>query len=321
MRLHAWLIVVFFFVSTAQAADTFPSKPIRMLVPFPAGGGIDVVGRILADQIAEQTGQQVVVDNRAGASGNIAGTVVADANPDGYTLLFALDTLITANPYLFAKIGYDPVKQLAPISRVGISQLVILVNPAIAAQSVSQLIMLAKEKPGQLNIGSAGIGTAAHLAGELFVRTAGLRMVHVPYKGSPQAITDLVSGQIQVTTPTVPAAMAMIRSNRVRALAVTGSKRSPALPEIPTVAEAGLPGYEVEFWVALLAPAKTASSIVAHLAEQTGRALDIPAVRTHLLKQGMDAAASSPQVLADLIARDSKKWGKLIKDANIKISE
>ena len=321
MRLHAWLIVVFFFVSTAQAADTFPSKPIRMLVPFPAGGGIDVVGRILADQIAEQTGQQVVVDNRAGASGNIAGAVVADANPDGYTLLFALDTLITANPYLFAKIGYDPVKQLAPISRVGISQLVILVNPAIAAQSVSQLIMLAKEKPGQLNIGSAGIGTAAHLAGELFVRTAGLRMVHVPYKGSPQAITDLVSGQIQVTTPTVPAAMAMIRSNRVRALAVTGSKRSPALPEIPTVAEAGLPGYEVKFWVALLAPAKTASATVAHLAEQTGRALDIPAVRTHLLKQGMDAAASSPQVLADLIARDSKKWGKLIKDANIKISE
>ena len=321
MRLHAWLIVVFFFVSTAQAADTFPSKPIRMLVPFPAGGGIDVVGRILADQIAEQTGQQVVVDNRAGASGNIAGAVVADANPDGYTLLFALDTLITANPYLFAKIGYDPVKQLAPISRVGISQLVILVNPAIAAQSVSQLIMLAKEKPGQLNIGSAGIGTAAHLAGELFVRTAGLRMVHVPYKGSPQAITDLVSGQIQVTTPTVPAAMAMIRSNRVRALAVTGSKRSPALPEIPTVAEAGLPGYEVEFWVALLAPAKTASSTVAQLTEQTRRALDIPAVRTNLLKQGMDAAASSPQLLADLIARDSKKWGKLIKDANIKIGE
>lgn len=321
MRFYVWLVVVFFFASTVHAAETFPSKPIRMLVPFPAGGGIDVVGRIVADQIAEQTGQQVVVDNRAGASGNIAGEVVAKANPDGYTLLFALDTLITANPYLFAKIGYDPIKQLAPISRVGVSQLVILVHPAIAAQSVSELIMLAKEKPGQLNIGSAGIGTAAHLAGELFVRTAGVRMVHVPYKGSPQAITDLVSGQIQVTTPTVPAAMGMIRSNRVRALAVTGSKRSPALPEIPTVAEAGLPGYEVEFWVALLAPAKTASSIVAQLAEQTRRALDIPAVRTNLLKQGMDAAASSPQVLADLIARDSKKWGKLIKDANIKISE
>jgi Uncharacterized protein conserved in bacteria len=308
-----------FAAASECTAQNYPSKPIRMVVPFPAGGGVDVVGRIVAQQVADQTGQQIVADNRAGASGSIAAEIVAHANPDGYTILFALDSVITANPHLLRGLSYDPLKDLAPISRVGVSQLVIVVNPKLPAQSLKDLIALAKEKPGQLNIGSAGFGSTAHLAGELFVRTAGIRVIHVPYKGSPQAITDVVSGQIQLTTPTLPAAMGMITSGRVRALAVTGVKRSAAVPQIPTASEAGLPGYEVEFWVGFLAPAKTPRVMVEKLASEIKLALKDSAVQAAMLKQGMEPAASTPHTLSELISKDSQKWAKLIREANIHV--
>jgi tripartite-type tricarboxylate transporter receptor subunit TctC len=301
-------------------AQQYPSKPIRMVVPFPAGGGVDVIGRIVGQQMSDRMGHQVVADNRAGASGSIAAEIVANAPPDGYTVLFALDSVITANPHLLP-LTYDPLKDLAPVSRVGVSQLVIVVNPNLPAKSLKEFIALAKTRPGKLNIGSAGIGSSAHLGGELFVRKAGIELIHVPYKGSPQALTDVVSGQIEVTTPTLPAAMGMIKSGRVRALAVTGNKRSAAMPDLPTAAEAGLPGYDVEFWVGFLAPAKTPAEIIEKLALEIKTALEAPSVRAGLANQGMEPAATTPQMLFDIMSRDSRKWATLIKEANIRIGK
>ncbi len=318
--LVGWSLVAFFASTSTGFTQDFPSKPIRMVIPFPAGGGVDVIGRIVGQQISERTGQQVVVDNRAGASGNIGGHIVANAPADGYTVLFALDSVITANPHLLPQ-SYDPLKDLAPVSRVGVSQLVIVVNPASPAKSLKDFIALARARPGKLNIGSAGVGSTAHLGGELFVRKAGIQLTHIPYKGSPQALTDVVGGQIEVTTPTVPAAIALIESGRVRALAVTGSKRITAMPGVPTVAEAGLPGYEVEFWVGLFAPAKTPTHIIRRLASEIAIALDAPSVRAGMARQGMEPAATTPEELYAIVSRDSKTWSALIKEANIRVDK
>jgi tripartite-type tricarboxylate transporter receptor subunit TctC len=291
-----------------------------VVVPFPAGGGIDLIGRIVSQQLAEQFGQQMVVDNRGGASGNIGGELVAKATPDGHTILFALDNLLTINPHVF-KMGYDPVGELAPIGLVGVSQLAILVVPASPARTLAEFVQLAREKPGHLNLANVGVATPTHLAAEQLVRMAGIRVTHVPYKGAPAALNDLLGGHVSALFVTVPGAMAMIRANRVRALAVTGSKRSAVLPELPTVAEAGLPGYDAEFWVAFLAPARTPAATMATLATEIRKALEVGAVRARMLNQGVDAVASSPAALSHLIARDSAKWGKLIREARIQVSE
>jgi tripartite-type tricarboxylate transporter receptor subunit TctC len=310
----------FFVAELPCIGQEFPVKPIRMVVPFPAGGGVDIIARIGAQQMERRLGQQIVADDRAGASGSIAGGIVANAPPDGYTLLFALDSVVTANPHLFP-LRYDPLKDLVPISRVGISQLVIVVNPHLPARSLKQFIALAKARPGELNIGSAGFGSTAHLGGELFVRTAGIKLVHVPYKGSPQALSDVVGGQIEVTTPTLPAAMGMITAGRVRALAVTGRKRSIAMPNIATASEAGLTGFDVEFWEAFLAPAKTPRPIIEKLASEIHMALQDDGVRSSMIKQGMEPASSTPEELLGVMSQDSKKWGQLIKEAKIHVGK
>jgi tripartite-type tricarboxylate transporter receptor subunit TctC len=314
------LILGLCVAGAAHAAESYPARPIRVVIPFAAGGGIDVIGRLVSLQLAEQLGQQIVIDNRSGASGNIGGELVAKANPDGHTVLFALDNVLTINPHVF-KLGYDPLRDLAPVSLVGVSQLAILVLPTGPARSLADFVQLVKEKPGQLTLGNVGTATPTHLAAEQLARMAGLTVTHVPYKGAPAAINDLLGGHINALIVTVPGAMAMIRANRVRALAVTGAKRSAILPELPTVAETGLSGYEAEFWVAFLAPAKTPPAIVSRLEAEIRNALAVGTVRASLLKQGVDAAASSPAALAELIARDSRRWGQLITDARIKISD
>ena len=300
-----------------SAATAYPSKPIRLLISFPAGGGVDVVGRIVAQRLGDQLGQQVLVDNRAGAGGNVAAEIVATANPDGHTLFFALDSVLTVNPHLYRKLPFDPVASFAPVSRVGTSQFAVVVNPSLPVKDLQEFIALARAKPGQMNFGTAGTGSSAHLASELLVQAAGLRMTHVPYKGSPQAMTDLVAGQVQLVTPSVPAAMGLIRAGKVRALAVSGPKRTAAAPEIPTAAEAGLPAYTAEFWVAILAPARTPADIVAKLLGETRRALDDTDVRANLLKQGMEAAPAPPDELARIIREETAKWGKIIRAAGV----
>lgn len=303
--------------ATAVAQSTYPAKPIRLVIPFPAGGGVDVVGRIVGQRLGDQLGQQLLVDNRVGASGNIAAEIVATANPDGHTLFFALDSVLTANPHLYRKLAFDPVASFAPVSRVGTSQFAVVVSPSLPVKDLQEFIGLARAKPGQLNFGSAGTGSTAHLAAELLVHAAGIRMIHVPYKGSPQAMTDLAAGQVQMATPTVPAAMGLIRGGKVRALAVSGPKRTPAAPDIPTAAEAGLPAYQIEFWVAILAPARTPGDIVTRLLGETRRALEDTEVRASLLRQGMEAAPSTPEELLRIIREDTGKWGKVIRSAGI----
>ena len=275
-------------VAATAAAQQYPSKPIRFIVPFPPGAATDLLTRTIAPKLADGLGQQVVVDNRLGAGGMVGVEIAAKSPADGYTLVLATVGPIAINPSLYAKMPYDPAKDLAPLSMAGNIFNVLIVHPALAAKTVPQLIALVKARPGELNYGSSGAGAAGHLSAELFQVMTKTKMVHIPYKGGPLAMVDLVSGNLQLMFSTVPTAIGLIRSNKVRPLAITNSKRFPVMPDLPTVAEAGLKGFAVDNWCGVFTAAGTPAEITARLNAELVKALALPDVKKRLLENGLD---------------------------------
>jgi tripartite-type tricarboxylate transporter receptor subunit TctC len=304
------------FVPAAAQGYPNPSKPIKIVVPTSPAGGNDAMARIIAQKLNERLKQPVIVENKSGANGAIGTEFVAKAAPDGYTILFGYIATHGINPGL-SKVPYDPVKDFAPIAQVAEAQGVLVVTPSVDAKSVKELIALAKAKPGKLSYASAGNGTAPHIAGELFKQMTGTDLLHVPYKGSGPAVTDTLAGNTQVMFPSLVAASGHIKSGKLRGLAVTGKKRSPLFPELPTVAESGVPDFEVVQWCGLFAPATTPKEIVDKLNREVVAVMKDPDTAKKFAAQGADIVAGSPGDLAKLVQSELAKWGKFIKEAKI----
>ena len=298
-------------------AQTFPSKPITMVVGFEPGGGTDTVARIVAKFLADNIGQQVLVENRAGAGGNIAVDYTIKSAPDGYTLVLANVGALTVNPHLM-KLSYDPMRDLAPVTMAVVFPNVIVTHPKANAKTLADFVNRAKEKPNTVTYGSSGVGGAGHLAGALLEQMAHIQLVHVPYKGGGPAMRGLVGGEIDSYISTPVAAMPHIQSGRVFAIASTGAKRSTALPNVPTIAESGYPGYEAVNWYAYLVPAKTPRPIIDRLNSEIGKVLRTPAAASLLEKQGVDPEPTSPEALGAYMKREYDTWGKVVKQADIK---
>jgi tripartite-type tricarboxylate transporter receptor subunit TctC len=301
------------------AAQNYPAKAVRLIVPFPAGGGSDVVGRIMAQRLTSQLKQQVYVDNRAGAGGSIGTEAAARAAPDGYTMVLASTSEIAVNPSLYTRLTYDTVRDLAALAMVASTPIVVVVHPSMPLKTVKDLVALARQRPGDINVASAGNGTFTHLSGELFRSVAGVTWTHVPYKGAPAALTDLVSGQVQVMFSSLPAAVALISSGRLKALAVSTANRSRTLAQVPTVMESGVPGYEVVYWYGLFAPAATPKEIVARLHNEIAQALRAPEVVSSLGKQGATPGAMSQPQFTDFVKSEVAKWSKVVKASGAKV--
>ncbi len=306
-------------VSIAQPspAQAFPSRPVRIIVPSAPGGTIDIITRAVAQRLTEGLGQPAIVENRAGSATIVAEEYVARAAPDGYTLLMT-GTSRATNPHMYAKLAYDPVHDLTGISLVATSGNVLIVNPTLPAKSVSELIALAKASPTPLFYGTAAYGSSGHLAGELFKQLSGAKLQQVPYKGAAPAIADLIGGQIHMTFDNIPVALPHIRAGRLRALGVTSARRSPLLPEVPTIAEAGLPDYEMTAMFGLTAPARTPPDVIARLNAETVRALQTPQLRERFTGLGFDTVGSSPEEYNRLVAAEYERLGKLIREAGLK---
>lgn len=302
----------------ASDAKAYPVRPVRLVVPFPPAGAMDTLARTLAQNMSESLGQQVFVDNKPGAGGNIGANEVAKSAPDGHTLLI-VSVGHAVNPTLYKKLAYDPIKDFEPVSLLAIVPNVLVLHPSLAANSVPELIAQAKAKPGEINYASAGFGTSIHLAGELFKQAAGVDLKHVPYKGSGPAVNDLVGGHVQVMFDSITSARPHIEAGTLKALAVTGARRSPALPALPTLAEAGLPGYEVTPWFGLFAPKGTPEEIIVRLNGEAKRILALPAVADGLAKLGVEPIASTPKELESHLRAESDKWRKVVRDAGIKL--
>ena len=298
------------------AAQAWPSKPVKIVVPFAAGGATDVVARLLAQKLLEAWGQSVVVENRAGAGGNIGADAVAKSPADGYTLLMTSGSIVTANPHMYKALTYDPANDLVAITNVATGPQIIVVSNDVPARDLKELIAYAKANPKKVNFGSAGIGTQTHLAAENFAYSAGVDMTHVPYKGESAAMTDLIGGQIQLATPNVSAALAHIQQGRVRALAVTSRSRSPHLPDVPAAAEV-LPGFENAGWFGLMAPAGTPRDVIERIQRDSARILLSEEFKATLGKQGMVPVANSPSEFAQAIREESAQWAKVIRDRGL----
>jgi tripartite-type tricarboxylate transporter receptor subunit TctC len=310
---------VWCWVASCPSALAYPDKPVRLIVPFPAGGSADFLGRLVAQKLSESLAQQVIVDNRPGAGGNIGSEIVAKAAPDGYTLLLGSVSTHGINPSLYARMPYDAVKDFAPITQISEMPNILLVNPSLAVSSVKELVLLAKAKPGQLAFASGGNGTTQHLCGELFARLAGIDMIHVPYKGGAPAITDLLGGQVQVMFDNIVIPLPYVRAARLRALAVTSAKRSAAMPELPTMAESGYPGYNITSWMGLFAPAGTSKDVVNRLNHDVVTALKSAAVRLRLARDGVEAVGSSPSEFGAFVQSEQVRWAKIVKESGARI--
>jgi tripartite-type tricarboxylate transporter receptor subunit TctC len=298
------------------AAQAWPSKPVKIVVPFVAGGATDVVARLLAQRLTEAWGQSVVVENRAGAGGNIGADVVAKSPPDGYTILMTSGSIVTANPYIYKSMPFDPAKDLVPITNVASGPQVIVVNTDVAAKDLREFIAMAKASPGKVNYGSAGVGTQTHLAFENFLYAAGADMTHVPYKGESAVITDLMGGQIQAATPNLGAAMGFIKDGKLRALAVTSRERNPQLPDVPAASEI-IPGFENAGWFGLMAPAGTPKEVVDRIYRDSAKILNSDDFRSRLAQQGMAPVANSPADFAAAIREESARWAKVVKERGL----
>jgi tripartite-type tricarboxylate transporter receptor subunit TctC len=303
---------------SAAHAEVYPAKPIRMIVAYPPGGGTDIVGRTIAQKLGETLGQSVVVENRGGASGNIGTEIAARAAPDGYTVLMGNVAPNAINVSLFKNLPFDPVADFAPVSLVASTPNILVVHPSTPARTVKEVVALARSRPGTLNFASAGVGSSSHLAGELFRILAGADIVHVPYKGAGPAMVDVLSGQVQLYFATMPAAMPHVKSGKLVPIAVTSLKRSQALPDVPTIAESGVPGYEASTWYGLLAPAHSPDAAIARLHESVVKILGDAALRAKLADQGFEPVGDSPKEFAAYIRSEIAKWGKVIRDAGIR---
>jgi tripartite-type tricarboxylate transporter receptor subunit TctC len=311
------LLSLALWISQGALAQAYPTHPVATVVGFAPGGGTDTVSRIIAKTLGDQLGQQVLTDNKAGAGGNIATDFVAKAPPDGYTLLLGNVGSLTVAPHLVKNLPYDPLHDLAPISMAVVFPNLIVVHPSVPANTLAEFIKLAKEKPGTITYGSSGIGGAGHLAGELLKMVAKIDIVHVPFKGGGPAMQAMLGGQIHAYFATPVAAGAHVKAGRAKALATTGPKRDPFMPDVPTVAESGYPGYEATNWYAYMAPAKTPKDVIARLNREIVKALGAPEVRELLHKQGLEPRPSNPEELAAHMKREYETWGRVVKEANI----
>ena len=301
------------------AAQSYPSKSIRMIIGFPPGGGTDIVGRIVAQKLSEVLGQQVLPDNRGGASGQIAAELTAKAPPDGHTVMMAHIAAISILPSLYSKLPYDPDRDFVPISLAAIGPNLLVVHPSVPVRTVKDLVALAKARPGALHYASPGAGTVQHLAAELFKLQAKVDLLHVPYKGSGQSIVDLVAGQVHLNFDSVPPVLSHVRAGKLRAIAVTSEKRFSLLPDIPTIAEGGVPGFDMSTWWGLVAPAAVPKEIVARLHTETVKLLRQPDVKEKIAFVGAETVGNSPAEFAAFIRSERTKYARIVKDAKIKI--
>ena len=326
MRNHASsllvpLLALFAATTVCQAqpaakADAYPVKPVRMILGFPAGGSVDIAARIIGPKLSERLGQQVIVDNRPGSTGNIAAELAAKAAPDGYTLYMAT-SVNAVSMSLFKSLPYHPVKDFDPVSLCVTTSYMLVVNPGVPAKSLQELVALAKAKPGTLNYATTGNGSPAHLSAELLKLMAGINLVHVPYKGGPQATTDLLGGQVQLTFSNIPSVLPHVKTEKLRALAVTSAQRTPLAPNLPTVAESGYPGFEVLSWYGVMAPKGTPKPVIDRLNAELVAVLALPDVKEQLSVQGLEAASNTPQQFAAFFDAEIGKYARLIKEANI----
>jgi tripartite-type tricarboxylate transporter receptor subunit TctC len=303
----------------AQAAQVFPNKPVRVIVPFSAGGATDIVTRVVTQKMTETWGQTIVVDNRAGAGGNIGAELAAKSPADGYTLFMTSGSIVTANPHMYKKLPYNAEKDLTAVTNVASGPQAIVVNPSFAAKTVKDLINMAKAKPQAVTFGSAGIGTQTHLAGENFIFSSGINVVHIPYKGEAPAIGDLLGGQIQFVTPNLSAAISFVKSGKLRALAVTSKTRSKQLPDVPAVAET-LPGFENLGWFGFMVPAGTPKAVIAKIHQDTVAALKDAAIAKRFNDLGMDPVGNTPEAFAAAIREEGRRWVKIIKERKLQVS-
>ncbi len=320
----ALLPMIALIISAGAIANTahgqqYPAKPIRMIIGFPPGGGTDIIGRIVGHKLSEALGQQIIADNRGGASGQIAAELVSKSPPDGYTIMMAHIAAMSILPSLHPKLPYDPAKDFAPISLVAISPNLVVVHPSLPVKGVKELIALAKARPGQLHYASVGTGSVQHLAGELLNLQAKVNMVHIPYKGAGPALTDLIGGHVQLSFDVVPVVIGHIRSGRLRVLAVTTEKRSSVLPDVPTVTESGVPDFDLSTWWGLVAPAAVSTEVISRLHSETVKVLRSKDVRDRIADQGAEIIGNTPAEFAAFIRSERTKYARIVKDANIKI--
>jgi len=311
--------IAFALAGGALAQGTYPSRPVTMVVGFAPGGGTDITARTIAKKLAEYLGQSVVVENRAGAGGNIATDLVAKAIPDGHTILLAAVGSLAVAPHMNSKLPYDPQRDLAPISMAVIFANVLVVHPSLPVTSLAEYVKLASSRPGGMPYGTSGIGGAGHLAGEMFRLMAKTNLVHVPYKGGGPAMSDLLGGQVPSLFASAPSVVPHVKTGKIRALATTGAKRSSSFPDVPTIAELGYPGYAATNWYAFVAPGKTPRDIIERLNRDIVRTLNTPEIRDQLLSHGEDPSPSTPEELGKTIASELATWGRVVKEADIRV--
>jgi len=315
-----WLAFLFVCASCAAYAQAYPARPIRMLIPFPAGSAADIIARAMESQMRERLGQSLVIDNRGGAAGNIAADLTAKSAPDGYTIMMATIGTHAINYSLYSRLPFHPIRDFTPVALVGESPNALVTTPKMQANSIRDLIALAKAKPGQLNYGSSGAGTTVHLSAELFSVMTGIKMVHVPYKGATEALTGLLGGQTDLMFASFSSAIPLIKAGRLKAFGTTGAQRSPSLPELPTIAEAAnLPGYAASAWFGIVGPAGMPKAAVAALSKGTLGALDSKEVKDRLFASGVEVRTSSPEEFAGLIASEMEKWAKVVKASGARV--
>lgn len=319
MQSRLLLLMAALLVPAHVAAQTYPSKPVRIVVGFAPGGATDIAGRLIAQKLSEATGQSFFVENRPGASATIAAEFVAKSPPDGHTLLIAATTSHSILPSAMKKLAYDPLRDYAPVSLLATSPLLLALHPSLPIRSVTDMIKLARARPGQLSFGAGGTGTPPHMAGELFKQMAGVDMLYVPYKGEAPAISDLIGGQISLIFSNVVAVLPQVQAGRLRGIAVTAANRLPTLPEYPTIGESGVPGFAVDSWFGLVAPAGTPGDIVAKLNTETVRGMNQSDVRDRLAGQGLFVKTGTPAELTTLIQGEIAKWKKVVTAANLKL--
>lgn len=316
LMLGRMLVCLSFFASMACGA-AYPERPLRLIVPFAPGGGNDLIARIIAQKLTESLGQQVIVDNRAGAGGNIGADIAAKAAPDGHTLLL-ISVSFVINAAMQPKLSFDPIKDFSAVTRMASAPLILVIHPSVPAKSVGELIALAKARPGQLNYASSGAGSATHFAMELFITMTGAALTHVPYKGTGPSMVAMAAGEVQSTFNTIPPALPYVKSGRVRGLAVSSRQRFPSLPEVPTFGQAGLPQYGFGSWYGILAPARTPGTIIERLNREIARIMQLPDVREKVAGFGAEPLTASPKDFAQFLAKDIAEWSKVVRERNIR---